>query len=476
MPTIGILVAGVFAVFAASLIPTALAAAIEGNWRVLEAVLLVGASYAFLTAIAGMALLPRRRRLNQSGVFLAAVAVWAAMVAAATPVFVLAEGAGPAEAVFEAASASVTLGLTVRPPQDISIAMGIYRGTIAWMGGLLTLVMAVYVLGPYQVGGTPNAHLRLIQHASTETEPHFKRTLWAVTWPYALLTATCALLLAVLQVPPHDALVVAMSMLATNGFVPHQTGASVLDNMGAEAVMMVFMLAGATSIVWHRLLAERRWAMDREHGEGIMFLAAAFALMVLAILASSLASHDIFEGFGRSFSFAFDAVSAITTTGISHEGAGSSLPLELVLLAIFVGGCSYSTAGGIKVFRLATMLQHLGNELNRLVYPSALLRNDVQHDEKPREIAKAVWSAFFLAILTVTGATLVFAAQGYGLPEASSIAVGAFAQTASVVAEALPDLHSGGVSGATLLAISALGVVARIEILVVLAALAGNRW
>ena len=477
MPTIGILSAGVFGVFALGLTLPLLAALVEGNWRALEAMFLVAIGYFFLAAVTILALSSRRRTLNRAGVFTVAIAIWLSLIVAATPVFVLVEGQRLIPALFEAASAAVTLGTTLRPPEDITPSMAFYRATVAWIGGMVTLGLAVYVLGPYEVGGTPSANLRRVQHARTEQNPRFMQTLQATFAPFVGLTVACATLLIIARVPADDAIIVAMSMLSTSGFIPHQTGGSVLNNCWAEAIMIVFMILGATSIVWHRLLMSRVFLRSREHDEGMLYAIALLVLVVAAILASIVWPPSGRVGAQAALNYVFDTVSIATTTGVTHDiRSGVSVPFELILLMVFIGGCSYSTAGGIKAFRLVTMLKHVGNELERLVYPNALLRDDVQYDAKHRETAKAVWSAFFLAVLTITIGVLIFAALGHGLPTAMALAAGAFAQVGNLVGDAVPGLEQGAASDATLLTIAALTTIARIEILVVLAALTGDRW
>ena len=477
LPTIGILSAGVFGVFALSLVLPLFVALVEGNWRALEAIFLVGIAYGFLSAVTILSLSRRARTLNRAGVFMAAITVWLSLIAAAVPLFMLVEGQRLIPAIFEASSAAVTLGATLRPPADLSPSMAFFRATVAWVGGLTTLTLAVYVLGPYRVGGIPNANLRQVQHARTEHDPRILLTLQSIAVPYLTLTIICAVLLVIVRVPADDAIVVAMSMLSTNGFVPPGSTTSVLDNRLAEVVMMVFMLIGATSIIWHRLLIGRAGEGSREHQEGMRYLAAIGALAGLAILASIFAPPTGRQGFESAFNYVFDMISIATTTGVTHDQRlGVFLPFEAILIIVFIGGCSYSTAGGIKAFRLLTMLKHVGNELDRLGYPSAILRDDVQYDTQQRIIAKSVWSTFFLGVLALTMALMIFAAQGHSLPAAMAIAAGAFSQVGNLVDSAIPGLSQGVASDATLLTISAVAAIARIEILVVLAAITGNRW
>ena len=477
VPTIGVLSAGVFGVFALSMLFPLLIALIEGNWQAFEAIFLVVIGYGFLAAITILALMPRLRPLNRAGVFTAAIAIWISLVAAAIPLFMLVEGQSLIAAVFEASSAATTLGMTLRPPADLAPSMAFYRATVAWMGGLTTLTLAVYALGPYQVGGMPNGNLRHVQHARTEDDPRIFATLRTIALPYFTLTVLCTVFLVIARVPADTAVVTAMSMVSTNGFIPAESGTTVLGNRGAELIMMVFMVVGATSIVWHRLIVARAGKGSREQDEARLYLIALAVLIVLAVLASIIAPPPGRVGFESAFNYVFDVVSIATTTGITHDQRlGISIPFEMILIIVFIGGCSYSTAGGIKAFRLATMLRHVGNELERLVYPSAVLRDDVQYDAAQRVVAKAVWSTFFIAMLTLTAAILVFAAQGYPLPSAMALATGAFSQVGNLLTAAIPGLSHGMASEGTLLTISTLALVARIEILALLAALAGNRW
>jgi trk system potassium uptake protein TrkH len=469
LPTIGVLSAGVFGLFALSMLFPLFVALVEANWRALEAFFLVIVCYGFLSAVTILALSPRTRTLNRAGVFTAAIVIWLSLVIAAMPAFMLVEGHSLVRAIFEASSAITTLGTTLRPLADISPSMAFYRGTVGWIGGLATLALAAYVLGPYQVGGMPNANLRHIQH--------ILRTLRSIALPYLTLTIACAVLLITVRVPADTAIIAAMSMLATNGFIPAEPGTTVLGNRPAELIMMFFMIVGATSIVWHRLLVSRTGKGSREEAEARIYLSAMALLVALAVLASVLAPPLGRTGLESAFNYVFDIVSIATTTGITHdERLGVSIPFEVILIIVFVGGCSYSTAGGIKAFRLATMLKHVGNELDRLVYPSAILRDDVQYDSGQRIIAKSVWSTFFLAVLTVTIGMLFFAAQGHALPAAMALSAGAFSQVGNLLASATPGLTEGIASDETLLTISALAVVARVEILVLLAAITGNRW
>lgn len=477
MPSIAALAAAVVAFFALALLVPAVGALIHSDWLALEAFLLLAVAYGFLASVTIMALTPKLRRLSRAGVFSATITMWLALVVVAIPPFLLIENMALGEAVFEAVSASITLGVSFRAEADISDSMVLYRGMVAWQGGLLTLLLAVYVLGRYEVGGTPNRHLRYVLHSLQNGNPRIVQTFFEVFVPYLAMTLTCAAALVIARTNPADALNISINIASTNGFLPIHTGASVLNNAMGEIILIIFMLLGATSIVWHRTVIFRRWRHVRDQAEMTAFGLWVVVVAGIAAISALLIPVEHFSAGGAVLNVIFDTVSIVTTTGITHDPRyGVILPFELILTFAIMGGCSYSTAGGIKVFRLSAMLHHSANEIRRLVYPHAVLAHSVEEDPQELRLAKAVWSAFFVALLTLMVATLIFSAQDIGLADALGMAVGSFSSTANLVALAV-DLPPGEApTDLLMLTIAAVGLLARIELLVILAAFNQSRW
>ncbi len=472
MQSIAALAAITVAFFAVSLLFPALQALAGGEWRVLEVFLVLALSYGFLAGVAIMALAPRIRRLNRAGVFLAGVSMWVALCLVAALPFILVEGQTPIAALFEAVSAAVTLGVTAKPVAEISATMALYRGILAWQGGLLTLLLAVYILGRYEVGGTPNLHLRYVLHSFENGDPRLVQTFFEVFIPYVVLTFMCTALLVTTQVTPLDSINIALNIVSTNGYLPIQTGATILNNVAGELILIVFMLIGATSIIWQRALINRRWSHAFEQREATSYFV--FILFVAGVaIVAALGDMDAGGSMGGTvLNSLFDTVSVMTTTGITHDQRfGIGLPFELVLAVGLVGGCAYSTSGGLRVYRLALMLRHSANEIKALVYPNLMLPGAVAHSAEMQRRSKAVWSASFLGLMTLVVSAIIFSLHGIALEQALGLAVGTFSSTGNLVAQAL-DAPSDGLLG--IVALFALA--ARIELLVLLAALQHSRW
>lgn len=471
------LMAAVLLVFCAATVSGMLAALASDDWAALEAFGLLTVIYGL---VAGLTLTTVRGspiRLNREQVFSGAIVLWLTLIVAAMPAFVLIERQSLLVAFFEAASAAVTLGTSLVQPERMSAAMVAYRSMTAWLGGLLTIMLAIYVLGRYAVGGTPNRDLRFVLHGFSRGDPRLSQTFVEVFVPYVALTLMCAAALALARVEPERALMIALNVMSTNGLSPQPTGGSVLNNQVAETIMLVFMIAGATSIILMRALIGRRIRQMQESGEALGFLIAVVLVSGLAIIAPLFLpyGHDaLFDGL---FSRVFDAISTMTTTGIvQNPGAGSALPVEMLVGLALVGGGAYSTAGGIKMFRLQAMVRHSSNEVKRLVFPDQLLPNSVDTDAGEFTAAKAIWSAFFAGLMMVVVLMVLLSVSGHSFIDSMALSVGAFANAGNLVG---PHLHVeaiGGTPGSSLILVSLAGIAGRVEILVVLAAFGRSRW
>lgn len=476
MASIAALCVGVLALFATSLLVPATAALFREDWRSLEVFLLFGFGYGAFALLSALTLTPRLRRLNRPGLFRGALGMWITLILAAMPIFMVLEGQPAVSALFESVSAAVTMGVTFRPLEQISLSMGFFRSILAWQGGLLTLLLAVYVLGRSEVGGTTSRHLRVVLHGVQSGDLRIAKTFLEVFVPYLAATMVCAMVLVLARVEPVDALGVALGVLSTNGFMPVQSGASVLNNFAGEVVMVIFMIVGATSILWHRALLGRRWRQAGEQAENQTFLIAVLIVAVLSAVVATMTRPDGTNAAQAAFSSVFDVVSLMTTTGVTHDQRfGLGLPFELVLTLALVGGCAFSTSGGLKLFRMVTMFHHSWNEVLRLVYPHAVLRRSVDADVAELTRAKAVWSALFLSIVILVLSSIVFSFQGIALDKSLGLAIGSFSATGNLVASSVGGTGSLP-SDSVLLTISALALVARVELLVVFAALGRSDW
>ena len=90
---------------------------------------------------------------------------------------------------------------------------------------------------------------------------------------------------------------------------------------------------------------------------------------------------------------------------------------------MFVGGCSGSTAGGMKVIRHVVLWKQMGNELRRVIYPRGVFSVQLNKRVGRKDVIYGVAGFSFIYITVVALTTLVTAASGTDLFSSFSAAL-----------------------------------------------------
>jgi trk system potassium uptake protein TrkH len=109
----------------------------------------------------------------------------------------------------------------------------------------------------------------------------------------------------------------------------------------------------------------------------------------------------------------FNVTSVVTTTGYASEDYSAWGPLAFVLFffLMFVGGCSGSTAGGMKIFRFQLSLIILREQLMRLLHPRAVLTRNYNGRAVSDEIISSMIAYTFIFLLCLLLITVALAAM-----------------------------------------------------------------
>src|SRR5690606_3089416 len=103
--------------------------------------------------------------------------------------------------------------------EQLPTAILFWRCLLQWIGGGLTLLVAVLVLGPSGVGGLPPTDMRMAEHGRVGESTRVYETVSRLLPVYFSMTALCFAALLMTGTPPFDALCLAFSALSTGGFI-----------------------------------------------------------------------------------------------------------------------------------------------------------------------------------------------------------------------------------------------------------------
>jgi trk system potassium uptake protein len=475
----------------ALLIPAVFIALAGGDFALAEDMALVTAFGACICTMVLASLSQRIGPIERELNFVSLVLVWLVTPITAALCLMALVGLGPMQAWFEGVSALTTAVATVLQRQTVPTALLFWRSALEWYGGFLILVSIIHVLAPAGFGGLKASGRRRGTGGKADGHWGAIAAYSSIFWQYGALTIAIALLLIIARVDPANAVMLAMMSISTGGFLPFEGTLDEHIGLGAIFVLAIGLCFGTLSVFWRRNILRNPRRVLAENREARIVILAILGLGIVYAARISEASGSfsaagvltaLVEGF-------FTASSLIATSGAeSRPGVFALLPSFLVLCFVFVGASVYSTSGGIKVYRLATMWIFAKAELNRLIYPSAVAPSKFGRDQIDDDAIRAVWSYFVLALLCVATGTVLITATAANFEGGLAMAVTFFAgaspayeslipieaQGSQAISEAWPAFEA--LPTTALLPAIVLMTIGRLEVLIVFAVINIKYW
>jgi trk system potassium uptake protein TrkH len=327
------------------------------------------------------------------------------------------------DAVFESAAGFTTTGgSTIADIEALPRSLLLWRSLTHWFGGMGIVLLTVALMPLLGVGG-----FQLIKAESPGPEkekmtPKIAATAKFIWIVYSSLTLLLTLLYRLGGMGWFDAVCHGLSIMAGGGISTKNAGLAYYDSAFIDGISLVFMLLTAINYsLYYRLLRGkfRDLASNTELKAflGIFLIAAVVLSAILAVHYGSL-SLALRYGFHQ-------AASILSTTGaviIDYEVWPQAAKAILLVLA-FIGGCSGSTAGGIKVIRYAVLFKQAGNELRQIIYPRGIFKVQINRKVGRKDLIYGAAGFFFLYFLVMMITTLITAASGTDLFSSFSAAL-----------------------------------------------------
>ncbi|MCB1110838.1 MAG: TrkH family potassium uptake protein [Chlamydiia bacterium] len=252
----------------------------------------------------------------------------------------------PVNALFEAFSGFTSTGLTMLQREGpFPHVLQWWRSLLEWTGGL-GLVVFVLALTHLNKAGFQLYYAEARTEKMTKNITGTAHWLWGI---YCIFTGIAFLLFFSLGMPLWEAVNHSLTVISTGGFTITTTNFKGYD-LSIQIAALFMMVAGAISFAVHfRVIREKEFGIlwkNLQHRLLYLLLIGGGFLVILFNLWNGLKGHRI-DAF-------FEWVSALTTCGYSTIDLSLFSPMVklLLIMGMFVGGTTGSTAGGIKIRRL----------------------------------------------------------------------------------------------------------------------------
>lgn len=393
--------------------------------------------------------------------------------------FVIGAEMSPVDGLFESISGLTTTGATVIPDVEhrLTRPLLLWRSLTQWLGGMGIVVLFVAVFpnigasGKYMFGEeVPGTSAEGLRPRIAETS----RVLWQF---YAAFTLLEVGVLYLLDVSLFEAICHALTTMSTGGFSTRDASIAAFESAAVELTIAGFMvIAGVNFALYYAIIRTRSLkALFRsvELRAYLGIIAGATAVVTFGIL--DLHGGDLFEAFRHAF---FQVVTFITSTGYGTDAYMAYPPviLYVILMLMFLGGSSGSTAGGIKVERLVLMMKMVWTEVRRSFRPSLVHVVRMGRTVVQPTVLTDVAVFFIIYMLAMAvGTAAVTAIEGAPIPTAFGAVLSSLSNMGPAPFHIGPDLFVH-YSAPSKVIFAALMVLGRLEFFAILALFVPGFW
>lgn len=308
------------------------------------------------------------------------------------------------DAFFESVSGFTTTGASVcASVEDLPRSINTWRCLTHWLGGMGIVTLTVALLPLLGIGG-----FQLIKAETTGPEKGkvtarittTAKILWLI---YLFLTVLEALLLKFCGMDFIDAFCHSFSTLGTGGFSTKNASVGHWNSASIDYIITIFMVLSGVNFSLYYYLIARKFTDIFENSEFKCYIAIVLGTTAVCVLCLL----PYFGNFSDSLRFgSFQVASIITTTGFgtSNYVLWPHAAQFILFFVAFIGGCSGSTCGSIKVIRWVILGKQVGNETKKMLHPHGVftVRLNGRPGRKDIVFNVASFVTFYLILLMIT--------------------------------------------------------------------------
>lgn len=283
----------------------------------------------------------------------------------------------PVNAFFETVSGFTTTGATVLGdalgvfPEDVPRGVSLWRALTHWIGGMGVLVFVLAVMPQQEFKSARLMHAMRAEvpgPVASKVVATIRRSAGIMYAIYIALTLIELILLLFGGMSFFDALLHTFSTAGTGGFSNMSASVGAYDSSYIHWVITVFMLLFSVNFNLYYLIITGH-ALQAMFSEELRWFLIVTGTATAIITCNILPMYD---GVGLALrDAAFNTASFISTTGFTTAVYDSwpQLSQAILVLLMFIGGCTGSTCGGLKIGRLVILIKNAHRELYTMLHP-----------------------------------------------------------------------------------------------------------
>ncbi|MDR1847353.1 MAG: hypothetical protein LBR17_04465 [Bacteroidales bacterium] len=389
------------------------------------------------------------------------------------------------DSVFESFSGFTITGSSIissfeRIPKSILI----WRALTQWLGCLGFIIFIISFVSSLRNDSQNFFDTEFNSISRNKVKPHIRATVYRILVIYFLISGICFLLL-LTKMNIFYSLCYTFSCVSTGGFIFNIGGIGVFPYQIHIIIMIMMFISGISYFLLYYFITSKRRQIFKDEQVKVYILMILTASLILSaffyftdVKSLTYNSHELLSALHRGF---FYAISAISTTGYGLIGSSFFMPLGVFMSAflvilMFPGGCSSSSATGLKIIRVSLLAKYSVTALKRMISPRAILSVKFNKVAVKDESINMVFGFFFLYILIFLSGGILLSTQGVNFADALNLSAANLGNIGSLSTEISTGFEYGSLNVLSKLIIITLMITGRLEIYSFLALFSRIIW
>lgn len=372
----------------------------------------------------------------------------------------------PIDAFFETCSGFSTTGASILTDiEALPLSMLFWRSFTHWLGGMGIVVFAMALLPRLGISGQLIASAETPGPTLDKITPRFSDTAKNLYKMYILITVVEVILLLFGGLSLYDALVHTFGTVGTGGFSSHGASIAYFDSYYVHWVITIFMIISGTNFNLFYLALKKgikKLIRDDEFNFYIKIIIF-FTVLITLNLAITESDKSFFKYFTDA---AFQVASILTTTGYATADFDlwPTFAKMLLFILMFVGACSSSTGGGVKIIRILVSFKLILRGFALKTHENRVVNIKVNSKQLQSDTVSNIANFIFFYVLLVFMGTFLIALDNFDIMTSFSSVIACIGNIGPGFSLVGPTMNYSIFSGFSKIVLSLLMIAGRLEL------------
>lgn len=380
--------------------------------------------------------------------------------------------------IFESVAGFTTTGCSVLDITLVPKSILIWRAISHWLGGMGILVLLIAI---FPLWGINNKSIALAEAPGTSTSTlgaNYSNIGKFLYMTYFIMSTMEFFILVAGPMDWYNAILTTCSSISTAGLIILPEYAWMYKLEFVRMVVLIFTILSAMNFTVYLLVASKKWKEILKNIELRVFFALIISSTVLISL--SLKFYGAYSSLWQAFKDSLcQVVSFISTSGfyVCDYTTWPSFAITILILLLFIGGCSYSTSGSLKVFRFLVLFKFIKRGVLRQIHPN-MVKAVMLDDTTPvsSKVASSISMHTLLYFVTLLCGCVLLSLNNFDMETTFTTAIGIFSNTGIALGASGSSGYFGMFNQFSQFVMSILMIAGRLEMYALIIVFAKSFW